>query len=126
MVVDAGDGPRVKTGMAVQLDLSPVVQREQYGVLLGQVASVGSFAAMQAEVLSIFGEAQGRDLLQTGRFLVRVSLLRDPVTPTGFAWSSSAGPAQPINSGVSVSNGAIVIDSRRPICRVLPVQWLCG
>ncbi len=126
MAVSAAEGPRIRPGMQVQLDLSPVVQREQYGVLLGHVSSVGSFAAMQSEVLAIFGEAQGRELMQTGRFLVRVELERNPSTPTGFAWSSSSGPSQPINSGISVANGAIIVDSRRPICRVLPIHLLCG
>jgi HlyD family secretion protein len=126
LFVDDRDGPRVTNDMPVQIDLSPVVQREQYGVLLGKVSQVGSFAATPAEVLAVLGEAQSKDFLQRGKFLVRVALQPDPNTPTGFAWSSSSGPSQPIASGMSIAGGAIIVGSQRPVCRVLPVDALCA
>ncbi len=123
--VPAQQGPRVKVGMPVQVDLSPIVQREVYGVLLGSVSYIGQFAATPAEVLAVMGEAQAQDYLQGGFFLVRVSLTPNPQTPSGFAWSSSEGPDQRIDSGISIV-ADIIVDSKRPICRVLPVEMLCG
>jgi HlyD family secretion protein len=123
--VPAQQGPRVKVGMPVQVDLSPTVQREVYGVLLGSVSYIGQFAATPAEVLAVMGEAQAQDYLQGGVFLVRVALTDDPATPSGFKWSSSEGPDQQISSGVTIV-GDVIVDSKRPICRVLPVEMLCG
>jgi HlyD family secretion protein len=122
------DGPRIRKGMAVQLDMTPTVRREQFGVLLGTVTSVGQYAATPEEVLSVIAnETQAQEVLKSGsKFLVRVALTRNANTPTGFAWSSSSGPSQPIAGGMSVTNGAIIVDSRRPVCRVLPIDLLCA
>jgi HlyD family secretion protein len=122
------EGPRIKKGMPVQLDMTPTVRREQYGVLLGTVTSVGQYAATPEEVLSIIAnESQAQELLKNGsKFLVRVALVRNPDTPTGLAWSSSLGPTQPIVGGMTVSSGAIVVDSKRPLCRVLPIDMMCA
>jgi HlyD family secretion protein len=122
------EGPRIKPGMTVQLDMTPTVRREQYGVLLGTVNSVGQYAATPEEVLSVFAnETQAQELLKTGsKFLVRVTLARDPNTPSGFGWSSSSGPSMPIVGGMTISSGAIIVDSRRPVCRVLPIEKLCA
>ena len=122
------EGPRIKKGMPVQLDMTPTVRREQYGVLLGTVTSVGQYAATPEEVLSIIAnESQAQELLKSGsKFLVRVALVQNPATPTGLGWSSSLGPSQPIAGGMTVSNGAIIVESRRPLCRVLPIDLMCA
>jgi HlyD family secretion protein len=122
------EGPRIKKGMTVQLDMTPTVRREQYGVLLGTVSSVGQYAATPEEVLSIIAnESQAQELLKSGsKFLVRVALVQNPSTPTGLAWSSSLGPNQSIAGGMTVSSGAIIVDSRRPLCRVLPIDLMCA
>ncbi len=116
-------GPRVKLDMPVQVDLSPAVQREEYGVLLGTVSYVGQTAATPAEVQAVAGEARAQEFTQSPVFLVRVALTADPDTPSGFRWSSSAGPPQQIASGASVGGDVIVLN-RRPICKVLPVTFL--
>ncbi len=122
------EGPRIKKGMPVQLDMTPTVRREQYGVLLGTVTSVGQYAATPDEVLSIIAnESQAQELLKSGsKFLVRVALVQNPATPTGLGWSSSLGPTQPIAGGMTVSSGAIIVESRRPVCRVLPIDLMCA
>jgi HlyD family secretion protein len=122
------EGPRIKKGMPVQLDMTPTVRREQYGVLLGTVTSVGQYAATPEEVLSIIAnESQAQELLKSGsKFLVRVALVQNPATPTGLGWSSSLGPSQPIAGGMTVSSGAIIVESRRPLCRVLPIDLMCA
>jgi HlyD family secretion protein len=122
------EGPRIKKGMPVQLDMTPTVRREQYGVLLGTVSSVGQYAATPEEVLSIIAnESQAQELLKSGsKFLVRVALVQNPATPTGLGWSSSLGPSQPIAGGMTVSSGAIIVESRRPLCRVLPIDLMCA
>ena len=91
------EGPRIKKGMPVQLDMTPTVRREQYGVLLGTVSSVGQYAATPEEVLSIIAnDSQSAEILKSGsKFLVRVTLVQNPATPTGLGWSSSLGPSQP-------------------------------
>jgi HlyD family secretion protein len=122
------EGPRIKKGMPVQLDMTPTVRREQYGVLLGTVSSVGQYAATPEEVLSIIAnDSQSAEILKSGsKFLVRVTLVQNPATPTGLGWSSSLGPTQPMAGGMTVSSGAIIVESRRPLCRVLPIDSMCA
>jgi HlyD family secretion protein len=122
------EGPRIKKGMPVQLDMTPTVRREQYGVLLGTVSSVGQYAATPEEVLSIIAnDSQSAEILKSGsKFLVRVTLVQNPATPTGLGWSSSLGPTQPMAGGMTVSSGAIIVESRRPLCRVLPIDLMCA
>jgi HlyD family secretion protein len=122
------EGPLIKRGMPVQLDMTPTVRREQYGVLLGTVTSVGQYAATPEEVLSIIAnDSQSAEILKSGsKFLVRVALVQNPATPTGLGWSSSLGPSQPMAGGMTVSSGAIIVESRRPLCRVLPIESMCA
>jgi HlyD family secretion protein len=128
LLVSDREGPRIKKGMTVQLDLTPIVRREQYGVLLGTVTSVGQYAATAEEVQSVIANVtQTQEILRSGsKFLVRVALVPASNTKTGFAWSSSSGPSEPIAGGMTISSGAVIVESRRPVCRVLPIDRLCA
>jgi HlyD family secretion protein len=96
-------------------------------VLRGTVSSVGHYAATPPDVLAVMAnELQVQELLKSGpKFLVRVALLTNSKTPPGFAWSSSPGPPQAIEGGMT-SGAAIIVESRRPICRVIPINLLCA
>ena len=62
-----------------------------------------------------------RELLgnNTSKIEVHFELIRDPKTPSGYAWSSSLGPPFLIASGTKLS-AAVVVERRKPYTYVLP------
>jgi HlyD family secretion protein len=119
--IDARNGKRIQPGMEVQV--SPdTVKREEYGFMLGVVERVGEFPVTpQAVVAAVANEQLANQLLgQTSKIDLRVRLLPDPNTPSGFQWSSASGPPFGITSGTQVSV-SVVVDRRAPITKVLPM-----
>ncbi len=51
---------------------------------------------------------------------VRVNLIRDPPTTSGYAWSSVQGPPMQIDSG-TLCTAWIEISTQRPLGLVLPL-----
>jgi HlyD family secretion protein len=50
---------------------------------------------------------------------VEVALKRDPTTPSGYAWSASAGPATRLSAGTTCS-ARIVLTRDAPIIYAFP------
>jgi len=122
MYVSPADGKRILPGMTAQI--APITaQVEEHGFLLGQVESVSDFPATYAGMLRILGS---EELIQalgvTGAPIeVRIALLPDAQTPSGYRWSSSSGPDFAISNG-TLASAKITIDSERPINLVLPLK----
>lgn len=85
-----GDGKRVRPGMDVNMAPSSV-KKEEYGMLIGRVATVGELPASQQGMQRILGnEELAKQLSQNGAPIeVRVELARNPLTPSGFQWTST-------------------------------------
>lgn len=116
----AATGANVRPGMEVQL--SPVnLKREEYGFIRGRVRSVSSFPASTQGMLAVLGnELLVAEFSRGGAPLeVRVELLPDPATPSGFSWSSSSGPPFPLDSG-TIAQASITLSEKQPIYFVLP------
>lgn len=70
-------------------------------------------------------------LLKSGApFEVELALETDPVSPTGYRWSSGAGPDIRIDAG-TIAAADMVVGRRRVISLVLPAfdyifRWLGG
>ena len=122
LFIPAGDGKRVKTGMAAQISPS-VAKREEYGFMKGTVVSVSSLPSTDAAAESILHNRRLVDqLFQQGNpMIVAVELIPDQDTESGYAWSTSHGPPTAITSG-TLAEGQIVVQRQRPITLVLP--WL--
>lgn len=115
------EGKRIEPGMEARV--SPVtVRREEYGFIRGEVAFVAPQPATPQGMQRILGnEILVQQLAGMGApFLVRVELVRDSVTVSGFRWSSSAGPPRRVESGTTVSV-EVVVEEQRPIGLVIPV-----
>lgn len=120
------EGKRIQTGMPARV--SPVtVRREEYGFIVGEVEFVSPQPATPQGMQRTLGnEILVQQLMGSGApFLVRVHLIEDPDTPSGFRWSSLVGPPQPVESGTTVSV-EIVIDEQRPISMVIPLLRSAG
>ena len=114
------EGKRIKPGMEAQV--SPVtVRREEHGFLVGEVSFVSAQPATRQGMLRTLGnEILVEGLAQGGApFLVEISLLLDPDTPSGFQWSSGSGPDEPVESGTPLSV-QVVVERQRPISLVIP------
>lgn len=121
LYLSAADGKLVRTNMSVHL--SPVsVKKEEYGLLLGKVASVSAFPATPQAMLSrLENPALVNEFSQGGAPIeVTVALEPSPHTPSGFRWTSAQGPPDPLTSG-TLCGGTITRSKRSPISFVLPV-----
>ena len=113
-------GKKVKPGMEIQLAPS-TVRREEFGYLLGRVTYVSDFPASAAGMRRVLKNDQLVTTLSgaDAPYEVRAELIPDRDSPSGYRWSSSAGPPVRIQSG-TLSGGAIVVDRRRPIVMLIP------
>ena len=84
------DGTKIRPGMEVQL--SPAsVKKEEYGLLLGRVSSVGAFPATLSGMRRVLGSEELAKALsnQAPPIEVHVELVRNPTTVSGYQWTST-------------------------------------
>lgn len=117
----AGQGKRIRDGMTAQIspDTTPV---DQYGFILGIVDSVAAVPATPGGMLSLLSnESLVSSLSATGPQLkVLATLETDPSDPSGFRWSSSAGPVLPIPAG-TLASARVIVTEQPPITLVVPL-----
>lgn len=126
LFVSALDGKRIAKGSEALL--SPAgVRREEYGYLRGRVISVSEYPVTREGIMrTIQNEDLVRQFIERGAvFEVRIDLIRDPSTPSGFDWTSAQGPPLQITSG-TLGSGQITVRRQRPISLVVPVlrEWV--
>jgi HlyD family secretion protein len=111
----------VANGTAVQV--SPgTVKREEYGFLLGRVASVSEFPATREGMTSLLkNEGLVEALSRRGPpIAVSVDLVPDPATASGYRWSSRAGARVQLSSGTSCT-ASVLVREQAPITLVIPL-----
>jgi pyruvate/2-oxoglutarate dehydrogenase complex dihydrolipoamide acyltransferase (E2) component len=87
-----------------------------FGLLRGQVISVSQFPLTDAEVNAVLGGTATASEFGAGStpLLVTVRLLRNSRTPTGYAWTTAAGPPQALPAQVQAT-GTVTVGSQAPI-----------
>lgn len=113
-------GKQILPGMEVRI--SPTtVNREEYGSLVGSVVSVSDYPVTEQGMLNTLGnEGLVRQMAAQGVSLeVRVNLVPNDQTYSGYSWTTLEGPPHRLNSGMLVS-GTINISDQRPIGMVIP------
>jgi HlyD family secretion protein len=120
LYVPAGQGKRIRPGMAAEIAPS-TVERAQYGYIRGRVISVAPLPATSAGMRRVLRNDQLVEQLRVGGapIEVRVALVRDPTTRTGFAWSASKGPAGEVSVG-TLAEGRVVVDHIPVIAWLMP------
>lgn len=119
--VRAEDGKNIRPGMEAQISPS-TVKKEEYGFMLGRVVSVSEYPTTAEGMMHTLGS---RDLVAklSGQYApleVRIDVITDDSTESGYKWSSSKGPPMKINSG-TLCAGEISIREQRPISMVIPM-----
>ncbi len=119
--VNAALGKRIKPGMEAQISPS-TVKKEEYGFLRGSIRTVGDYPVTpQAVHAAVANEALAQQLLgESAKIEVWAQLMLNASTPSGYGWSSSAGPPFKIDSGTQITV-SVVVDRRAPISYVIPM-----
>ena len=97
---------------------------ERDGFLVGTVESVDHYPSTRAGMMGALRNEQLVDsFIQAAGgapIAVRARLTVDKATPSGFRWSSGAGPGIVLTSGTRC-NAAVITRTQRPIALVFPV-----
>ena len=112
-------GKNVTPGMAVRIAPS-TVRKEEYGTMRGHVHAVSAFPSTPQGMLS---ELQNQNLVAEfttagAPYEARIALT-PASTPTGYAWSSGAGPRTDLTSGTTVKVW-VTTHTEAPINLLLP------
>lgn len=120
---DSQVGKSLKKGMTIEISPS-VSRKERDGFLVGTVQSVDHYPSTRAGMMGALRNEQLVDsFLQAAGgapIAVRARLVVDKATPSGFRWSSGAGPAIGLTSGTRCT-AAVITRTQRPIALVFPV-----
>jgi len=126
LFVPAYEGKKIAPGMRLQVTPS-IVQREEYGFIMGKVADVTVFPISRDALLtSLKNEKLVDSLLTQGPVLsVDGSLDRDSSTKSGFKWSSGKGAEVVVTVG-TLGTAEVVVREQPPAALVLPAlkKWL--
>lgn len=121
MFFTAQDGKRIKRGMNIAVSPATVKQ-EEYGFIQGIVTNVSEFpVSNQYLMATLQNQALAESFAKAGAPIeVKVSLIPDPSTKSGFRWSSSKGPDSTLGTGV-LCTGSVTVRTQRPVQLVIPL-----
>ncbi len=121
----AGEGKKVRPGMAIRVTPSNV-KKEEFGSIVGKVLAV---APIPATAEGMQRTLRNRQLVQTlaqngAPIEVRLALTADPHSASGLRWTSR-GPAQKLEAGTTVE-AEVVVKRMRLLVLALPAleSWL--
>lgn len=112
-------GKKVSDDMSVRI--SPdAIRREEFGSLVGRVASISEYPLTE-EMVRKQVASEGLAQVLTGGSAVYASrvALEAADTPSGFAWTSGAGPNLTLTAGSTV-RAEIIVRERRPVDLIIP------
>ena len=120
LYIPSKDGKKIKKGMEA-LIVPSTVQPEEYGFIKGKVTYVSDFPITQQGMLtSVKNDQLTKQLLVGGPlFEVYVDFEKDPVSYSGYKWTSAKGPDIFLKEGTSCL-GKITIKREPPVTLVVP------
>lgn len=121
MYIPAAEGKKVRPEMPVRVSPS-TVKAEEYGFMIGKVSKVSDYPVTPEGLARVLrNDNLVAALAGAGAPIeIKVQLIPDPDTPSGFKWSSSKGPPNKVYSG-TLCSGAVVVERKRPISYILPI-----
>jgi len=121
LYINPFEAKKVKFGMMV--NVSPThVKQEEYGCMLGLVTYISPYPATKSSMMKeLDNESLITNLSPKGSpYKIKVTLIPDPRTVSGFKWTTQHGYPYEIVSG-TLCNAQIEILKQRPIEFVLPI-----
>ena len=114
-------GKQVKKGMKAQVSPSTIKQ-EEFGFMEGVVSNVDAYPSTFTDIMkTVQNEGLARMLAaDAAPIKVKVDLIVDSNTPSGYTWSSRNGPPITIDSG-TISTVTVTAKEQPPITLVIPV-----
>ena len=119
--VPAEQGGIILPGMQAQISPT-IVNKEEYGFMLGRVISVSDYPATTHSMMQTLGNEKLVSLLavQGAPLMVRIDLIPDSITKSGYQWSTLGGPPMSIHSGTLIQ-GEVITHREKPISKVIPL-----
>ena len=128
MYFPADQGKRIYPAMTAHVAPS-TVKKDKFGSIIGLVTLVSEFPANPQGMNRVL---QNQDLVKTltaggAPVEVRVALIPDPGTFSGYKWTSSSGPPVHIQAG-TVNTGSVVVLRQPPYQLIIPLmkKYLLG
>lgn len=118
--VPAEQGGKILSGMEVQI-CPTTVNKEEYGFMLGRVTEVSKYPSTTESMMQTLGNENLVSMLagQGAPIMVRIDLIPDSETESGYKWSTPSGPPVSIQSGMIIQ-GSVIISKEKPIVKVIP------
>lgn len=118
--VPVEQGKKIIPGMEVNISPS-TVKKEEYGFMLGNVVHVSEYpASAQRMMLTLGNNELVNQLMGDGAPIeVKVKLVLDNSTASGYKWSTAEGPKIIIDDG-TFCIGEVKVVEKRPISMVIP------
>lgn len=119
--VPAEQGESILPGMEAQISPSNV-NKEEYGFMLGRVKSVSDYPATTQSIMQTLGNENLASLLagQGAPLMVKIDLIPNANTVSGYRWSTPGGPPMTIHSGTLIQS-AVITHREKPISKVIPL-----
>ena len=114
------DGKKIRPGMQVQIT-PDTVERQRFGGIRGTVSTVSTQPITREGAMAAVGNAEVvQGLMNGGAYIaITAQMQRDSSTVSGYAWSSSPGPALTMSAGLTATVRTTV-EERAPITYILP------
>lgn len=114
------EGKKILPGMTMAL-VPSTVKQEEYGYIQGIITEVSEFPVSPNHLATTLqNQALVSTFQQQGALLeVKVSIIPDPNTASGYKWSSSRGPDQKIGSGF-VCSAFVTTATKKPVELIVP------
>jgi HlyD family secretion protein len=125
--IPAEQGKSVKPGSQARIAPS-TVKREEFGMMIGTVASVSEFPVTPQGMTAVLHNDQLVKVFSHdgAPYAVTVSLEKDEATTSGYRWAVGQGPPVHLTSG-TLAQAEITTRNRRPLDLVVPfIRKLTG
>lgn len=118
--IPAEQGGLIRPGMECQISPS-TVNKEEHGYLLGRVNSVSEYPATTQSMMQTLGNENLVSMLsgQSAPLMVKIDLIPDSHTVSGYKWSSPEGPPMSFQSGTIITT-EIITQREKPIEKFIP------
>ncbi len=118
--VKLADAKKVEVGMPAYVYPS-TVNKQEYGHILAEVSRISPHVASTDDMLMQLGPDSLVEQFEANGPVVeiRCTLLQDPTTKSGYAWSSDRGSEIKLNDG-TMFTVTIVTEQKRPVDLLIP------